>query len=133
MAVAQIFRDRRSNIVLVPWARHPAIAGLNVASGKSISMTVEAFLENGAAEVSDLLTLYETRNGALPSELYEEMARVHRNKFLAQHRMLLVIHNPRETTAQIDAGGTISERVHVPWPLDRITFPMDVIHAFEAL
>jgi hypothetical protein len=133
MAVSQIFRDSKSNIVLVPWARHPTMKGPNVASGKSIQLTTEEFLSKGTEAVRELLVRYDIQDGNIPSELYEDYSESKRSRFLAAHKMLMIIHNDGENIAWLSAGGTIAERIDVAWPLDAISFPPKVMKAFDEI
>src|SRR5262245_49456359 len=96
MAALSIFRSRNGTIFLVPFTFDKKWCGGNVAKGKTEHFTTEEFLQRGGERVLFLLDHFYVRDSlAEKSELYQEMPKNERERFLREHEHLTVFTDSR--------------------------------------
>ena len=132
MPMVQLLQNRNTGeIVLVPFALHRDLGGGYVACGRLTRLSPEEFRRVGIRKVEEHLEQFYTRDHTEPSELYNEMPEVERQRFLARHRLVRVTLKKNSDEAKLWFGEDRDQFSALPFPFDDKTFVDDVLAAFD--
>jgi len=132
MAGIQVLQHiQHQSLIIVPFALGPT--GGAVASGPVIRLTHDEFRQRGGEVLTALLQEFYTRDGAVPSELYNLTSDEDREEILKQHKRISLYWNrrgPPEVKIYTDHD-TIATAPRLPFPGDAGLLVSAVLSAFD--
>lgn len=130
VASIQVFQNRvTQEISLCPFAFCKEFGGGSVATGTLIRLSVDEFLRHGVEIVTREFELFRTRDSSVKSELYQEMSKSERRKFLSQHRKVTISWPIKDEPVNVYFGPNDDLYGQLSFPFDKATFATYVLGA----
>src|SRR5262245_41851547 len=123
MPLVELYRNKATgDVVMCSFVFCKELGGGNAATGQLVHIPAADFAESCADIVAREFELFYTREYGIKSELYNEMTKSERRRFLSQHSRVIVSWPIESQPANIYIGRNPDLYGKIDYPLDKNTF-----------
>jgi hypothetical protein len=106
------------------------LGGGNAATGPLVHIPADEFAKNCADFVAKEFDLFYTREYGVKSELYNDMSKSERRKFMSQHRRVIISWLIETKPVNVYIGGNAELYGKIDFPFEKSAFVEYVLGAF---
>lgn len=123
MPRVEIFQNKKTrDIVLSQFVFCKELGGGDAATGPLVHMPFDDFIKNCADIVTEQFEVFYTRDYDIKSELYNEMTKSERKKFLSQHTKVSIAQPFKDGYVNVRIGHDDDLYGKLDYPFDKATF-----------